>query len=86
MSAGGQTEKNSVRAYVFRFALKLGHGSMPSACLTGAISGNCEASFDHLVGAGKQRCWHLEAEAPSRLEIDDELESSRLLHRQIGGL
>jgi hypothetical protein len=27
-SASGQTEKNSVRAYVFRFALELGHRSM----------------------------------------------------------
>src|SRR4051812_18719662 len=39
MSAWGQTEKNSVRAYVFRFALKLGHFSMHSACLKGAIGG-----------------------------------------------
>src|SRR6202048_4837532 len=31
-SALGQTEKNSVRAYVFRFALELGHCSMQSAC------------------------------------------------------
>jgi hypothetical protein len=28
MSETGQTEKNSVRAYVFRFALELGHRSM----------------------------------------------------------
>src|SRR5216684_3551025 len=28
--------KNSVRAYVFRFALELGHCSMQSACLKGA--------------------------------------------------
>jgi hypothetical protein len=27
----GQTEKNSVRAYVFRFALNIGHCSMHSA-------------------------------------------------------
>jgi hypothetical protein len=32
----GQTEKNSVRANVFRFALKLGHCSMHSACLKSA--------------------------------------------------
>src|SRR5229473_4779390 len=32
-SGSGQTEKNSVRAYVFRFALELGHCSMQSACL-----------------------------------------------------
>src|SRR5712691_2004273 len=31
MSQRCQTEKNSVRAYVFRFALKLGHCSMYSA-------------------------------------------------------
>jgi hypothetical protein len=37
MSASGQTEKNSVRAYVFRFAPKLGHCSM-QACLIGARS------------------------------------------------
>jgi hypothetical protein len=35
MSAWGQTEKNSVRAYVFRFALKLGHRSTHLACLKG---------------------------------------------------
>jgi len=31
-----QTEKNSVRAYLFRFALELGHPSMHSGCLKGA--------------------------------------------------
>ena len=35
----GQTEKNSARAYVFRFALELGHRSTQSACLKGATSG-----------------------------------------------
>jgi hypothetical protein len=34
-----QTEKNSVRAYVFRFALELGHCSTQSACLKCANSG-----------------------------------------------
>src|SRR5216683_1860557 len=33
MPAMGQTEKKSVRAYVFRFALKLGHRSTHSVCL-----------------------------------------------------
>jgi hypothetical protein len=32
----GQTEKSSVRAYVFRSALELGPCWMPSACLKGA--------------------------------------------------
>jgi hypothetical protein len=40
LSAVGQTEKNSVRAYVFRFALKLGHRSAHSGCLKGAIVGS----------------------------------------------
>jgi hypothetical protein len=34
-----QTEKNSVRANVFRFALELGHCSMHSACLKSATTG-----------------------------------------------
>src|SRR5882762_3412640 len=37
MSASGQTEKNSVRAHVFRFALELGHCSTQLACLKRAI-------------------------------------------------
>jgi hypothetical protein len=40
MSASGQTEKNSVRANVFRFALELGHRVMMSACLKRAKLGN----------------------------------------------
>jgi hypothetical protein len=40
MVALGQTEKNSVRAYVFRFALKLGHCSIQSACLKRAKPGS----------------------------------------------
>src|ERR1700682_5685998 len=35
----GQTEKNSVRAYVFRFGLELGHCSTQSACLKRARLG-----------------------------------------------
>jgi hypothetical protein len=31
--AKGQTKKNSVRAYVFRFALEPGHFAWPTACL-----------------------------------------------------
>src|SRR3981081_4487418 len=39
MSPSGQTEKNSVRAYVFRFASEFGHCSTQSACLKGASNG-----------------------------------------------
>src|SRR6266566_3666994 len=38
MSGPGQTEKNSIRAHVFRFALKLGHCSTQSARLKRAIT------------------------------------------------
>jgi hypothetical protein len=43
MSESGQTEKNSVRANVFRFALELGHCSTQSACLKGATIGSRRA-------------------------------------------
>jgi hypothetical protein len=39
-SGSDQTEKNSVRAFVFRLALELGHCSMQSACLKRAINGS----------------------------------------------
>src|SRR5258708_40187345 len=71
MSVSGQTEKNSVRAYVFRFTLKLGHCSMHSACPKSA-NRTSRTSFDHLIGAGEQRGWNGEAERLRRLEIDHE--------------
>jgi hypothetical protein len=39
-SVPGQTEKNSARAYVFRFAPELGHCRMCSACLKRANTGS----------------------------------------------
>jgi hypothetical protein len=44
------------------------------------------ASFDHLVGAGDQRWRHLQPERLGSLEVDDQLELVRLLHRQVCGL
>jgi hypothetical protein len=41
MSHLRQTEKNSVRAHVFRFALELGHRSIRSGCLRGAELRHC---------------------------------------------
>jgi hypothetical protein len=40
----GQTEKNSVRAYVFRFALELGHRSMQLACRKRASNGTSDGA------------------------------------------
>jgi hypothetical protein len=42
--------------------------------------------FDHLVGAGEQRRWHVEAERPCSPEVDDQLELGRCLHGQLGWL
>src|SRR5215831_4232017 len=54
---------------------------------TGWIAPACLAhSFDHLVGAGEHRRWHLEPERFRRLEIDNQLELRRLLNRQVSGL
>src|SRR5262249_10152670 len=43
-------------------------------------------SFDHLVGAGKQRGRHGDAERFRGLEVDHQLELSRPLHGQVGWL
>src|SRR5215467_4431330 len=43
-------------------------------------------SLDHLLGAGKQRRRHSDAERPGSLEIDDQLDLGGLLNRQITGL
>jgi hypothetical protein len=51
MTAMGQTEKNSVRAYVFRFTPELGHCSPQSACLKRAMCGRLRVSksFFHVL-------------------------------------
>ena len=41
--------------------------------------------LDHLVGAREERRWHVEAERLGCLHIDDQLESARLHHREVGG-
>ena len=39
------------------------------------------ASFNYLIGDGKHRWRHLDAELSRRLQIDEELELGRLQHR-----
>src|ERR1700694_504288 len=83
MSASGQTEKNSVRAYVFRFALELGHCSMQSVCLKRATSGS-RSLFNHLVSAGNNRIWNAQAKRCCRFEVQGKFESDRLFNREFG--
>ena len=42
-------------------------------------------SFNDLVCTGEQSGWHVEAECLGGLEIDDQFELGRRLHRQVGG-
>ena len=44
------------------------------------------ASLDHLVGRGQQCLWDGEAERLGSLEVDDEFEFRRKLHREIARL
>jgi hypothetical protein len=56
------------------------------AAALGKYPGPHSQLFDHLVGAREDRWRHGEAERLGGLEIDDQLECSRLLDRQIGRL
>jgi hypothetical protein len=47
---------------------------------------NLPSAFDHLVGAGEQRRWQVDAERLRGRQIDDQLEFGRLLDRKIGWL
>jgi hypothetical protein len=42
-------------------------------------------SFDHVVGAGEQRRWNLDAEHPGGLQVDPQFVLGRCLHRKVGG-
>jgi 1,4-alpha-glucan branching enzyme len=46
-------------------------------------SWSCVSSFDHLVGAGEQSRRNFQAESFGGCQIDDEIEFSRLLDRNI---
>src|SRR5215472_8584751 len=68
----------------------LAHGWLPFAAdsitavwHSDAARGPSTPSFDHLVGAGEQRRWHIEAERPSGVEVDHQLELGRLHDWQV---
>src|SRR5712692_3385662 len=52
-----------------------------------AVQRPCHAcSFDYFVGARQKVAGNAEAELLGSLEIQDQIELSRLQHRQVGGL
>src|SRR6266511_4692218 len=60
------------------------HGtSVPVEEPSTASKPDVRALLDDLVGAGEQRRRDFQAERLGSLEIDDQIESSRLLHRQV---
>ncbi len=80
-----QTEKNSVRAYVFRFTLELGQCGMQAACLKCAKTCREQTQqraplVDRLVGEDQDR---IRDRQPDRLrgsEIEDHVELRGLFH------
>src|SRR5262245_17660605 len=57
---------------------------LPAVWHSHAARGPSTPSFDHLVGAGEERRWHIEAKRPCRLQVDDELKLGRPQDRHVG--
>src|SRR5262249_54152085 len=84
MSALGQKQTFATARADVRFTAESRHVQCSSRCPLWAKSRHC--SFDHFVGAGKQRRRHREAERLGSPEIDRELEFCRQFYRKVAGL
>jgi hypothetical protein len=88
----GSGSKSVIRRHPrdVRIAPASGPPRVIAVCLRSANSGRALAArmqlFDHLVGAGEQRRWHVEAERLGGFQIDDQFEPCRLHDREVGGL
>jgi len=62
--------------------------AQPLAKLGGKRRVSCRraVSLDHLVGAQENGGWNFQTDGSRRLEIDDQVELRRLLHRKISRL
>jgi hypothetical protein len=67
----GRTEKGRLDAFEMHRAI---------------IERTASAAFDHLVGAGEQRRWDVEAQHLRCPEVDDQFEFRRLLDWHVGRL
>ena len=56
-------------------------GQQPDSCSAAKLE-----LFDHLVGASEQGERHGDAERLRRLQVDNQLDLGRLIHRQVGKL
>src|SRR6516162_5458243 len=59
-----------------------GHAAAPPSSVMN--SRRFTRSLDHLVGAGEQCRGNFKAKRPGGLEVDDQFELYRLLHRKLG--
>jgi len=75
----GQTGKNSVRVYVFRFALKLGHRSMQLACRKRATCGLLRRTRTYSITSSASICIETGTSIPSALAVFKLMTSSNFV-------
>jgi hypothetical protein len=77
-------KRKTYHLQIITFRLQRAAGPYRSA-ITGCEQSQQTLLLDHLVGVGEQRGRHSDAERVGRLEIDNQLELGRRLHRKVRG-